>query len=1711
MTFSFSAMSLSAVIVLSVFLSLLTLSFWLINREDRTSLWLTAWLVVSGIFSFFRLLQFYSLNEAAHAIAARGLLTAGYCLAWMGYELCNSFTERRSTVRERVLLALVVGSFIALLWASDLILTNQEIIRKVAFSESFHGFAAGPLYLPANLLILAISFIPLTRLLRGKSFHKRENRYMALGFALIIIFSLVDFLSTNFKLAWIRFSDYSYLPIAFLFSLLQVQRFGRLYSEMNAVVQERTNELSRTNDTLQAEVAERRQVENELRKLSQAVEQSNTSIVITDISGAIEYVNPYFLNLTGYSDEEVRGKNPRILKSDLTPDSIYEELWQTIISGKEWRGEFCNKKKNGERYWESASISPVTDDSGLISHFVAVKTDITEQKRAETALRESEARYRAIKEQSLEAIYMADCQSKRLLEVNPAFLKLLGYNTEEALGLTQYDLIVQKRENIDAMNKRILAEGVVNIGERQWRRKDGSLINVEVTAGKIKREKNDMVFAVAREITERKLAEEKIRRYANEMKALHQTTHDLVIEQELPKLLRTIVERAVGLLGAAGGSLYLCEQEKRQVRCVVSYRTPQDISGTILNYGEGAAGQIAETGEALTIEDYKNWEGQLPSFSKDDYFHSMLGVPMLWKGQVEGIILIFENKHRTFVEEELQAATLFANQAAIAIENSRLFEAEQRRRNEADALAEIGRDISSTLQLDVVLERIAFYAKNLLNAETSAVFSSDLETKTLRAIAAVGPDAEQLLHTSLNMGEGIVGRIALQKSGEIVNDTASDPRAVTVEGTDEVSYEHLMGVPVLSKDKLTGLIAVWRTGQGLDFKAAELDFLSRLAGQVAVAIENARLFEAEQKRRQEADTLRQASEKITAVMNQQQVIHLILEQLSKVVSYETASIQLIREGYLEIVGGSGWKEPAGFIGLRFPIPGDSPNTTVILNRCPVVLDNAPAHYPIFEMAPHATIRSWMGVPLIVRDRVIGMVSVDHSQANFFTDADVQMASAFAGQAAIALENTRLFDETQKRLREMEGLAEIGAVLSRTLDLEPLLENILRVAIKAIPVAQRGSCLLADEADNLEIRAVWGYTDPRIRGFIFPPNNGYASLCFRERRAILVQDVKAVPNMSYSGEIAEMREVGSALAVPLVTKDQPLGVITIDTSICGNAFHEDDLQLLSALSASAALAIENARLFQNTRRRLSEIEGTHTVSTALRSARNIDEALPIILDQLLKLFDAGGATLEMADPVTGEIVNILANGAWKEITGMRTLPGLGVSGGVLATGKAYISSDVLGDGKAARPDMFAGLNAVACVPIIAHDQPIGALWIGRKTPVSEDETNLLSSIGEMVGNAIHRMMLNEQTERRANEFEALYRSARNLSAQWDLPVMMETTVSEAMELLHTSGGGIYLYDPKEGNLEVVVAKGGSMIRGTRLEIGEGMAGRVFQSKQSMIVDHYQTWKNRSTKYNNTSIGAVIEVPITFAGESIGVLSVYEEANSKRIYTEAESHLLSLFATQAAGAIHAGRLLEDLQEANTSLSQSYDTTLEGWAKALEMRDKETEGHSRRVTTLTLRLARRMGIPESEMNDIRRGVLLHDIGKMGITDYLLRKSGPLTDEEKIEMRKHPKYAYDLLHSIPYLQSALNIPYCHHERWDGTGYPRGLKGKKIPLPARIFAVVDVYDALSSDRPYRLAWDRRKVLAHIREQSGKHFDPTVVDAFLLLINDKNLAERDQM
>jgi PAS domain S-box-containing protein len=344
----------------------------------------------------------------------------------------------------------------------------------------------------------------------------------------------------------------------------------------------------------------------------------------------------------------------------------------------------------------------------------------------------------------------------------------------------------------------------------------------------------------------------------------------------------------------------------------------------------------------------------------------------------------------------------------------------------------------------------------------------------------------------------------------------------------------------------------------------------------------------------------------------------------------------------------------------------------------------------------------------------------------------------------------------------------------------------------------------------------------------------------------------------------------------------------------------------------------------------------------------------------------------------------------------------------------------------------------------------------------------------------------------------------ITGSLDLKLVLNVLLEQTTAQLGMDAASVLLLNPHTQTLTYAAGRGfrTRAIEQSRESLGEGFTSQVILEQQMVHLHNPSQSPDfaRATLLAGEDFVEFYAAPLSAKGRIIGVLEVFHRAPNE--VDDEWRNFLETLAGQAAIAVDNAQLFQDLQHSNTNLILAYDATIEGWSRALDLRDKETEGHTQRVTAMTERLALAMDISDEKLLHIRRGALLHDIGKMGVPDKILLKPDKLTDGEWAIMRQHPQFAFDMLAPIAYLRPALDIPGCHHEKWDGTGYPRGLKGEQIPLAARLFAVVDVWDALRSDRPYRQGWPEGKVLEHIRTLAGTHFDPKAVELFFTVMNE---------
>ena len=525
-----------------------------------------------------------------------------------------------------------------------------------------------------------------------------------------------------------------------------------------------------------------------------------------------------------------------------------------------------------------------------------------------------------------------------------------------------------------------------------------------------------------------------------------------------------------------------------------------------------------------------------------------------------------------------------------------------------------------------------------------------------------------------------------------------------------------------------------------------------------------------------------------------------------------------------------------------------------------------------------------------------------------------------------------------------------------------------------------------------------------------------------------------------------------------------------------------------------------------KRQERELSVIAQVSFALRSASNEKEMLPVILDQMVRLLDAEGGALELFDSVHDESIIELTCGSFQKLQNLRFSPKFGERSNFVTQSKSFLQN-VVDPQKNLFPEQVITSHSLAAAPMIAQGEFIGILWIGRGRSISENAVRSLSAIADIAANAIHRARLFDQTELRLQRLIGLRTIDLSINQDPDLPSKLKVLLEQSIKLLNVDLAHLCLIDLKNKNIELQAGI-------ERTENGFKTAKLKFDTAalcNSLQPDKGSTQvKNLCARLNQEPWLAQLKTqgykayyltPLIGKNEVNGIFQVF--LKSPLTPDQDWLEFFETLAGQAIIAIGEDHLLRDLKRSNLELHQAYDETIEGWSNALDLRDKETEGHSQRVTHLTITLAKKLGVKDEDLVNIRRGALLHDIGKMGVPDNILMKPDRLSEGEWEIMRKHPVYALKLLSPIDYLHPALDIPYGHHEKWDGSGYPQGLSGKEIPLAARIFAVVDVFDALTSDRVYRSALSREYAISYIQEQSGKHFDPMIADLFVQMIQEE--------
>jgi len=594
---------------------------------------------------------------------------------------------------------------------------------------------------------------------------------------------------------------------------------------------------------------------------------------------------------------------------------------------------------------------------------------------------------------------------------------------------------------------------------------------------------------------------------------------------------------------------------------------------------------MAEAGRPLVIADAKE-EQQKIIAPVAGHVGSWAGAPIVVDGRATAFFSVEKREPGFYTPAHAESLSRFAGQAALSFQNARLFAESLRQTQELSALYDTSLVMGSILDVERLLRLLHHQVQALMPTDIFTVALYHTSTDTVERIFLIqdgtieadpGPDL------SLDKA-GLLGRVIKTHRSQLVSDLTKDaPPVELLESERQVLS--WMGVPLVVRDELLGAVSV-TSRKPHAFSEADRRFLEAIAGQTAVALENARLFAVTERRAKEAETLRQSAAVVTSTLQQEDAIERILEQLSLVFPYDSASVLLLREGAVEIVGGRGWEDPSVVVGTRFPVPGDNPNTVVIQSGRPYVLGDAPRAHAPFRAPPHSHIKSWLGVPLIVQEQVIGMLSVDSIHKDYFTQDHVRLAAAFANHVAIALENARLFEDTRRRASELAMLLEISAQLRAASAGEEMLPAIVEKAARAV---------------GAEYSAVF-LTDPRSRKVakrashpakLDRPDSPWEL----EEEIILDMAMGGNAQLFNRGLFPPGEDEGGQArgtispswqhaVLPLRSQDHIVGVLQL-TKGGGRKFSVADLDMLTAIADIAGNALDRATLMETLEERVRE--------------------------------------------------------------------------------------------------------------------------------------------------------------------------------------------------------------------------------------------------------------------------------------------------------------------------------------------------------------------------------------------------------------------------------------------------------------------------------------------------------------------------------------------
>ena len=1143
---------------------------------------------------------------------------------------------------------------------------------------------------------------------------------------------------------------------------------------------------------------------------------------------------------------------------------------------------------------------------------------------------------------------------------------------------------------------------------------------------------------------------------------------------------------------------------------------------------------------------------------------TMLFVPIMARGQLFGDIELWESRYRrVFTESEVRLAQAMAGHAASIIETAELFARTREQESELRALLTVSRAVSSSLHPSDVLRHAASTLARLMRVDFCSLSDYFPERNEIVTIALYSADDDVSgrgdLGTIFSLDEYPATQHALQNGQPYVarlDDPHTDPAEIRQLRHDGM-FSSLL-IPLRLRGESLGLAELFTSDPGRVFMAGEIQFASAIADQITIAVENARLYQRLEKSESYFRALIENSAEGVAILNTEGKIIYLAPSDERLTGYSLEEI--VGGSAFQYIHPQDMAEVLDIFSEGMAIPGavrtaeyrlqrkdgewrrfevtghnmlDDPHIAGIVINYRDITERKLAEQAMEESeARYRTIFQSAGVPIWEDDYSALMKRINEIRGSGVEDFEAYLTEhpEFIKEAAGLI---KILDVNMAAvvLMEADDKAELVQPLSRFIS-----EGELIYFAREVAALAKGMRQFVHESVLYTLKG--SRRDVLISITLPHWTTSY------ERVLVSTLDITERKQTERSLQESEARLAG-------IIATAPNGIITIDGSrkiVLFNPFAEKIFGCMAEYAIGKPLTIfiperfrhshdDNVNNFGNSsvsnrkHGRLDNlyglrVNGDEFPMEAFISQHTIgdEKFFTVILRDITERKQAEEALKEsemrfraLAENIPSTVYICLnderysmlyLNDSVADLTGYPkeafVEQGLSLSDLYHPEDSKNISNVSV--------DPEANKRAFHITYRIRHKDGDWR-WVDEwGTGVLDVNGNVQFVEGVMI-DITERKRDEETLRRRAEELQSLVIVSSALRSAPNVEEIIPLVVRYAVEIVGGDFGTIYQLEEPSGHL---VSPGWfSLERGEDIKMtsglslrhvdGKGITGFVAKTGQIHITENLHEdplayiLPDEAEVLREACSG--ISLPLLSQEKVVGVLHV--RLRIQHVFSETEIRLLTAIAEMAGNALHRANLYEQTVFQREELARAYDNTLAGWARALELRDELTEGHTRRVTELTLDLARLMGVSEDEIIQIRRGAILHDIGKMGIPDSILNKPGPLTAHEKQIMRMHPQYAFEMLSFIPFLQPALDIPFCHHEWWNGNGYPRGIKGEEIPLSARIFSVIDVWDALTSDRPYRLKWSQEKTLKYIKDGSDKQFDPRVVEAFLQLIPKK--------